>query len=873
MKSDKQNLFLLEKKLKTKLSHRVVFTKSTRVHPKHSQRKSNYHFNSTSEDKIISLDLSGQNLEEIPKIVLSFKSLEKLNISNNKITSISSIIGKFKMLEELAFDHNQIRQIPKELFHIGSLRKITGQDNPIFSPPVEILSRGKNAVIAYFESLDRGQITLNECKVIILGDGGAGKTSLLRRLKGEEFNPKEKQTHGINIEEYFFEKVNESVKVNYWDFGGQEIMHSTHQFFFTKRSLYLLVLDSRKEDKTEYWLKLIKTLARNSPVIVVLNKIDENPSFDVNRKFLKEKYPNILGFYRVSCFDSTGLDELRSYISSSLTEVELLNTKWPANWLTVKMHLENVQDDYLSLSEFRKICSQFDISLTTSQNTLVDYLHDLGVVVHFQDPSLSNTHVLEPHWLTTAVYKIINSKWVAEQNGLLKFDQLDGIINESPKGTDSRSPSPSELGQDAGQDIQKQKVSYYIDLIFNLANTSPQYQELLMIKLREFIESKNNEKVPDEKVLDEKVLDESFDKDLSGYEKGHLLETLRRIQAEYASFRKMQKGPYVRMTSRAVPPPVPKYVSIHVPPIIRSDLEMLFGRQVKPKNKTFYYPPEKFNYIIEVMKKFELCFTVSSNKILIPDLLEIQEPDIDFDLADSLRFVLDYEFIPKSIMPRLIVRLHNEINEENEVHIWRTGMYITDVEQETNALIRSDEEERQIRLFMSGKKASGYLYDIRKILNSINSSFQGIVVNEKIACNCRECVTDKSPFYFKYEFLVKLSNKGGSSIFCEKSLLEINIKNLLEGVKHDPVQEIRKKIGKGELEAAINLAEKYISLSSKDQITSDNFEEKDSILLLKNRLKNLDQLRLKGTEGQAQLQISLAKLTDDFLSLLRRINF
>ena len=35
-----------------------------------------------------------------------------------------------------------------------------------------------------------------------------------------------------------------------WDFGGQEIYHATHQFFLTRRSLYVLVDDTRKDDKS-----------------------------------------------------------------------------------------------------------------------------------------------------------------------------------------------------------------------------------------------------------------------------------------------------------------------------------------------------------------------------------------------------------------------------------------------------------------------------------------------------------------------------------------------------------------------------------------------------------------------------------------------
>ena len=58
--------------------------------------------------------------------------------------------------------------------------------------------------------------------------------------------------------------------LNIWDFGGQEIMHSTHQFFFTKRTVYILVVNARQnenKDKTEKWLKRIESFGGDSPVI------------------------------------------------------------------------------------------------------------------------------------------------------------------------------------------------------------------------------------------------------------------------------------------------------------------------------------------------------------------------------------------------------------------------------------------------------------------------------------------------------------------------------------------------------------------------------------------------------------------------------
>ncbi|MCP5102669.1 MAG: GTP-binding protein, partial [bacterium] len=196
--------------------------------------------------------------------------------------------------------------------------------NPLESRPNERMKKGKDASREYFKTLKKGEKPLNEVKVLLVGDGGAGKTSLVKRLTGKKFNKNEPQTHGINIDPWIVpvpdgthkthgDSNNEikKIKVNFWDFGGQEIMHSTHQFFLSKRSAYVLVLDGRKDEKTEYWLKHIESFGGDSPVIVVMNKIDENPGFKLNHRFLQDKYNNIIGFYRVSCLENEGIDTFK----------------------------------------------------------------------------------------------------------------------------------------------------------------------------------------------------------------------------------------------------------------------------------------------------------------------------------------------------------------------------------------------------------------------------------------------------------------------------------------------------------------------------------------------------------------------------------
>ncbi len=93
-------------------------------------------------------------------------------------------------------------------------------------------------------------------------------------------------------------------------------MHSTHQFFLTERSLYLLLVSGREgrhEEDAEYWLKTIRGFGGDSPILIVLNKQGEHP-FDLNRSALQQKYPQIAGFASTDCASGQGIEELHRLI-------------------------------------------------------------------------------------------------------------------------------------------------------------------------------------------------------------------------------------------------------------------------------------------------------------------------------------------------------------------------------------------------------------------------------------------------------------------------------------------------------------------------------------------------------------------------------
>jgi len=475
----------------------------------------------------------------------------------------------------------------------------------------------------YFKSIEGEKQSLNEVKVLLIGDGGAGKTSLIKQLLGEEFDENQTQTHGINIKQWEIEGRKNKIKVNFWDFGGQEIMHATHQFFLSKRSLYILVLDSRKDEKTEYWLKYIESFGGDSPILVILNKMDENLSFDVNRRFLQEKYPSIKGFYRISCRTNSGIEKFSENLKKELLNVEHLQTIWAKSWINVKSQLENMTNDFISYDRYSKICEKENIIDKSSQDTLVDFLNDLGIILHFKDFKLLDTHVLEPKWVTEAVYKVINSKKLAKSNGLLRINLLDEILKQE-------------------------------------------------------------------------------------------------------------------------------------------------------KDTDYYYPPDKYTYIIDLMRKFELCYKLNEQTVLLPDLLEIQEPKFYFDYDSSLKFLIEYDFLPKSIMPRFIVKMHKDIKDELR---WRTGVVLNDNNFNSTAVIKADENDRKIYIYVDGEQKRDYFSIIRKTFNDINDSFEKLDAKELVP------LPENDKIAIEYEELIGFELEGRKEIFIGKLRKVYSIRQLLDGIE------------------------------------------------------------------------------------------
>jgi internalin A len=342
-------------------------------------------------------------------------------------------ISKLKNLRELFLENTQISELPRELLELKKLTVLVVENTKLNIPP-EIADKSTNPQFIlnyYFENVVGKDRALNEIKMLLLGEGTVGKTALVNRLIFDKFETTEK-TEGIDIHKWDVRIKKNDIQVNIWDFAGQEITHATHQFFLTKRSLYLLVLASRGDEKSnrlEEWLKIIQNLGGASPVIIVCNKSDEH-QMNLDERALREKYPNIREIVKVSCKKGTNIKTLKQKILKEIRQMPHVFDPFSKKWFAVKEKLENLNENYIPFDNYLKICDEEEVTEDIDRETLIKFLHDLGVVLNFlDDPRVNETSVLKPEWITGGVYKILTSKLLDDKHGVLTLEMVGKILD------------------------------------------------------------------------------------------------------------------------------------------------------------------------------------------------------------------------------------------------------------------------------------------------------------------------------------------------------------------------------------------------------------------------------------------------------------
>ena len=386
------------------------------------------------------LNLSGSQISSLPDSVGNLVNLQYLNLSGSQISSLPGSVGNLVNLQYLNLSGSQISSFPNSLENLRNLQNLTLSFTPLTSKiPLEIFNQSAIEIIRYVLSQQSTEekAYFYESKMIIVGQGHVGKTSILNRIVNNTYSD-EPSTEGIDISSWHFKQQKTTYKLNVWDFGGQEIYHATHQFFLTRRSLYLLVWDILAEDeygRIDYWLKTIQSLADDSPIILVVNKCDRDVGRrkNIDADDYKKRFPQIQGVFYVSCKDNVGFPRLKKCIKNTAVNLPLMETLWLNSWNRLETLTET--ENYISYRKYFSICQENGITEEEALR-LAKYLHDLGVILYYHDdPLLKHLIILSSEWGTDAVYKILDEQVhrLKGRNGIFYIDDLPYIWKDQSR--------------------------------------------------------------------------------------------------------------------------------------------------------------------------------------------------------------------------------------------------------------------------------------------------------------------------------------------------------------------------------------------------------------------------------------------------------
>ena len=448
-----------------------------------------------------SLNLRDNQLSTIPDGIGKLTDLYYLNLSKNQLTRIPETIGNLPWLNHLDVDSNKLVSLPETMRNL-TLHVLRLNDNEFkVGAEVHALKPKEKIeeVLKWQNALEAGTLRpIHEAKVIFIGESDFGKTHLIEILREGTVKRKIKTTHGIERSQISVPYDDKDISLNIWDLGGQEFMRSTHQFFFSERTLYVLVTLARRERKElNHWLKLVNQLGNKAPVLVVINKIDID-SHDLDRRSLERDYPNIVGFVRTcinDCDDSNAaetLSLLKSKITAIVSDKEIMPGVFeerPPEWFTVKKELVKLEEkgiDFITYEEYENLEFIKDLEVEESKRNL-KLLSMIGAVISFvDDPRLIDTNVINPQWIMDGVYAIINDPMVKDEaKGRLHIRDLERILPKE-KFPKSRHAYLLELMQkfDLSYAAKDQKDVYFIPDLFEDIEPDFEWDEQSSMKFR-----------------------------------------------------------------------------------------------------------------------------------------------------------------------------------------------------------------------------------------------------------------------------------------------------------------------------------------------------------------------------------------------------
>ena len=412
---------------------------------------------------LLSLDCSRTDVSDLAPLA-GLTGLQSLDCNGTKVADLAPLSDLPNLQRLLADDcHIEIAP-PDRLWRKPSLHEVDLFGASVPGLPAEVLSQrpGDNClprIRAHLDDLAAGAETVRDVKLLVLGNGRAGKTQLSRRLRGEAFDPAWNSTHGIRIAtaELPGDGDGPDTRLNVWDFGGQDIYHGTHALFVRSRAVCLLVwaLDTERPGVYEhdgirfpnyplqYWVDYVRHVVGGvSPTVIAQTKCDAPGDGTARTPVDPGALDAIMvkGEVRVSASTPRGLGQLRAALQEAVADLRAAegSTQIGAGRLRVQRRIEGLQHPDGSLppdwrlmdrATFDRWCE--DDGGVSSPEYLLNYLDTAGVLFHC--PGLFDDRIVLDHaWALNAIYAVFDRersyKRLVADGGRFDRPRLAGLL-------------------------------------------------------------------------------------------------------------------------------------------------------------------------------------------------------------------------------------------------------------------------------------------------------------------------------------------------------------------------------------------------------------------------------------------------------------
>ncbi|GAA4258232.1 leucine-rich repeat domain-containing protein [Dactylosporangium darangshiense] len=395
------------------------------------------------------LYLTGNQLAALPHAVAAWTSLSRLDVTRNRLGALPALIDAWTLLTELTLNGNELTELPDAIAGFADLEVLTVAGNPL---PPEVLAaelEGTQALLTFLRELATDGVAIAEAKLVFVGAGEAGKSSLLAALRGDPWVAKRPQTHGMEIKPVTVGREGRSITLNGWDFGGQKAYQPAHQVFFSAPAIYVVVWKPRAGSAAgmvESWIATIAHRAPDARVFVVASHGGPASRADaIDEPSLQRRFGDLIaGFFEVDSADpgDAGLAALRAAIAVAADALPHVRRRYPARWRRTIDALSAGGRQVVDYREYESVAAGQGLSAAQARSLAMN-AHRLGTWIYYgNDDALAEFVILQPDWLNVAIATVLDSRDATDSVGLVAHRTLGRLWGASQP--DGRAPYTRE---------------------------------------------------------------------------------------------------------------------------------------------------------------------------------------------------------------------------------------------------------------------------------------------------------------------------------------------------------------------------------------------------------------------------------------------